>query len=69
MWRMNWAGWIFWILLIVILIVVFRRLAPSRGSDPSQPTALEILDRRYASGEISTEEYEERKSRLTGQAH
>ena len=34
----------------------------TRGTD----SAMEILDRRYASGEIDTVEYEERKRTLTG---
>jgi len=65
---MNGAGWIFWILLIVILIFVFARRNPGRAPEPSPPSALDILDRRYAAGEISTAEYEERKSRLMGKA-
>ena len=34
----------------------------TRGSD----SAIEILDRRYASGEINKDEYEEKKRTLAG---
>jgi putative membrane protein len=68
MWGMHWAMWILWILLLVLLVVILVRVLPGRPAGPSNassPTPLEILDRRYAAGEISTAEYEERKAKLT----
>jgi putative membrane protein len=60
-WGMHLFWWLFWIVLFVaffsLLIPVPRRRA--------RETPLEVLQRRYATGEISTEEYEERKMRLT----
>ncbi len=67
MWGMHWGWWIFWILLIIILVTLFRK---NRTTPPGPPpesrkeSPLEILKRRYAAGEISTEEYEERKAHL-----
>ena len=67
MWGMHWLGWILWLLVIVLLVVVLIRVIPGRfNSRPSEPTALEILKRRYAAGEISTEEFDQRKARLEG---
>lgn len=68
MWGMHWAGWILWILVIVGVVWLLTRSDQDRTSPPpresAQETPLDILQRRYAEGEISTEEYEERKDRL-----
>lgn len=52
--------WVFWAVLIVVLLAFFVPVPRSRG----RGTPLEHLQRRYADGEISTEEYEQRKKRL-----
>lgn len=70
--------WVVWVLLIaVIALVVFLVVRASGGgtSTPGEaarrpsgrPSAREILDARYARGEIATEEYEERLSHLVGE--
>lgn len=68
MWGMHWLGWIVWLLLIggIFWAIVRSQQGPSSGAPPSEPreTPLETLQRRYAEGELSTEEYEERKERL-----
>lgn len=68
MWGMHWIWWMFWLLLIVGVVWTITR---SQREPPTPPprsqereTPLEALQRRYAEGEISTEEYEERKERL-----
>ncbi len=68
MFGMHFLWWIFWILLIVVLAVLLFRRQPAAPSGSSQPTPLAILERRYAAGEISTEEFEERRARLKGTA-
>ncbi len=59
---------IFWIALIVGAVVGVRWLL-SQGQGSSVPrddeTALEILKRRYARGEIDREEFETKKRDLT----
>lgn len=62
-WGMHLFWWLFWIILIVLLLWLPGPLARNRARG-SRETPLEILQRRYAAGEISTEEYEDRKSRL-----
>lgn len=58
---MHLIWWIFWVLLIVLL---FSLIIPKQRGTMARETPLEVLQRRYAAGEISSEEYEERKARL-----
>lgn len=68
---MGW-GWIFVTLVVigfVLLIVVLVRLVGRGGQQPphtggQRSRALEILDERYARGEIDATEYDERRNRL-----
>ena len=59
-------GWLFGVILILIVVWYFsqgnRRLLPdNRGrKDPAR----EVLDKRYAKGEITREEYEDQKRTL-----
>ena len=57
-WGMGF-GWLVPLLIIGILFYLFQ----NRNTSNSKSEAQEILDKRYASGGISKEEYEE-KSRL-----
>ncbi|HLS25358.1 MAG TPA: SHOCT domain-containing protein [Beutenbergiaceae bacterium] len=75
-WSMVWS-WLFLALLIVglvVLVVVLVRLLSGRGQrhDDARPTgrgrAREVLDERYARGEIDHVEYEERRRRLNDDA-
>lgn len=64
---MHWFWWLFWILLIVAVWWVFfarRPVVPPGAAAPPRETPLDRLQRRYADGEITTEEYEERKAVL-----
>ena len=70
---MGWM-WLFWLLLVlgvVVLVVVAVRVvgggvtsrtADSRdaGARPGRSRARQLLDERYARGELTTEEYRER---------
>ena len=58
---MHLLWWIFWGLL---LIVIFATPWLALGRRRKEESPLEILKRKYASGELSTEEYEERKAVL-----
>jgi putative membrane protein len=54
--------------LIVLAVGIFRRMRAAR-SDPeffggSDPSAMEILRRRYAAGEITREQYDEMRKVL-----
>ncbi len=67
----GWGGWafgggmmIFWFALFVGLIVLLVKWLGGNRPDPDRPDALEILEQRYARGEIDTAEFEERKKQL-----
>ena len=57
---------VFWGLVIWGIVALARGVAsPSNSGSPNQAdSALEILKRRYARGEITKQEYEERKKDL-----
>jgi len=57
-------GFIFWILILVGLILLIKYLWEGAGSRGAQESALEVLKKRYAKGEISKEEFEEKKKDL-----
>ena len=70
-WHWWWPGmgfmWIFPLLFLIVMIVfLFRGPWFWRGNDRSErrETPREILDRRYAAGEITKEQYEETKRTL-----
>ena len=74
---MGWM-WLFWLLLVlgvVVLVVVAVRALGGGVTDrttdrrdvgprPRRSRARELLDERYARGEITTEEYRDRLSAL-----
>jgi putative membrane protein len=67
---MHFDGWgffgmhVFWWLFWIVLILAFFSLLTPVPRHRARETPLQILQRRYAAGELSTQEYEERKARL-----
>ena len=66
MWFMPILMIVFWGLVIWGIVALVRGVAPSGNTGPANQadSALEILKRRYARGEITKREYEERKKDL-----
>lgn len=68
-WGMGWWGLammlLFWTLLVLVLAGAVRVLFPG-DRRTERETALDILRRRYAAGEISQAEYEQAR-RVLGQ--
>ena len=65
-----WMFPFFFLIVLVLCVVLFAR-GPwwfGRGHDHSghRDTAREILDRRFANGELTKEQYEEMKRTLAG---
>jgi len=58
--------WLFWFLLIMGIVWIVKMLAnPKDSSTNRTKSALEILQERYATGEIDQEEYEHKKRVLS----
>ncbi len=57
-----WGMGLFLLAVVVLLVIVFKKSKKSTGGQ----TALESLDMRFASGEITEEEYLQRKRILKG---
>ena len=61
-WGMNFIWWFFWLALVAVFFTLAVPVPRRRVRLYDHP--LSILRRRYAAGEISTDEYEERRTRL-----
>ena len=70
MWHANLGmGWIYVVITIAIILIVWLiiHLTSRRRGEYGAPgeSPVEILNRRYANGEISKEEYEKMKSDIS----
>ena len=65
MWGMGWIFMlIFWGLIVFGLILLIRWLIGMTKTVKSEESALDILKKRYARGEIDKEKYEQKKRDL-----
>ncbi len=54
-----------WLILIVLgIVALVKWISGTKDEDSKPDSATEILRQRYASGEITKEEFEERKQNL-----
>lgn len=68
-WLLMSLGSIVFVLLLVWAVRVFSSSGahPDMADDkPNQPTALDVLDIRFAKGEIGEEEYADKRRKLSG---
>ncbi|MDQ5814679.1 MAG: SHOCT domain-containing protein [Actinomycetota bacterium] len=56
---------VFWALVVIVVV----RLIQDRNEGPRSPSALSLLEARYARGEIPREEFIERRAVLRGDTH
>jgi putative membrane protein len=70
-WGYGWGmgfGWVFmiffWVLVILGVVYVIKSVMPGAKKEKAGETALDILKKRYAKGEITKEEFERIKNDL-----
>ena len=63
-WGPMWFGPLFWLAIIGLVVWLIARAARNSGQGSSGRTALDILDERFARGEIDEKELEERRKAL-----
>jgi len=58
--------WIFWLLVIVVIIAGVKAVMTgnTQRGDSQKDSALSILEKRYARGEIDREEYQKKRREL-----
>lgn len=57
---------LFWVLIVAGIVWFARGTSAGSPTGGRRETPLEILDRRFAEGEISVEEYRERRESIIG---
>lgn len=70
-WGMHLIWWLFWIGFIVVFFALIEPMPRKRARvlRARRETPLEILQRRFASGDLTTAQYEERKGALERDAN
>lgn len=72
----GWGGWLvmtiamiaFWAMVVVAVVVLFRGTSSGRDSAARQDP-MDILDQRFARGEIDEDEYHARSAALRASIH
>lgn len=62
-WGMNLIWWVIW---LVLLFWIFASPYPIPGQKSRKDTPLDVLKKRFASGQISEQEYLEKKKIILG---
>lgn len=65
----GWMGLVngvFWLALLALAILLLLRPGARRRDEAPRPSGLDILQERYARGEIQREEYLEKRKDLLG---
>ena len=65
-WGMGLGMWVIWLVIVVAFILIVKLVVDHSGTRSSRQdeTAVEILQKRFARGEIDADEYERRKKEL-----
>lgn len=63
-----WFTWIFWLIVLVLIVWFIANQLNKNKQDsqtPGQESAMDILKKRYAKGEITKEQFEQMKRDLS----
>ncbi|UCD36014.1 MAG: SHOCT domain-containing protein [Nitrospiraceae bacterium] len=70
-WDYGWGmgfGWVsmivFWVLVVLGIVSVIKMIAGGAHKTEKPETAMDVLKKRYARGEIDREEFEQKKKDL-----
>jgi len=66
-WLIGVGQFLFWV-VIIVLVVTLVRGRPPQSPRPRQPSAVAVLEERYARGEIDRDEFLERRAVLIEQS-
>ncbi len=61
---MMWSWWILGFILLFSVIILYSRKNKNRMVEKTRKSPLNILEQRYAKGEITEEEFENQKETL-----
>jgi putative membrane protein len=61
-WGMHFYWWFFWIFLWAVFFSIMTPMR--RATYRALQSPMQLLQRRYAAGEITSEEYDERRTKL-----
>lgn len=64
-WSGGWMMILWWGIIIAVVYFVVKAIIPQKGEMHKEDSAIEILKKRYARGEISKEEFNEKKNDVT----
>ena len=66
MWFGGGFMWLLWLLIIVVIFIVVKSMLGDGVRANNTDSPLQILQKRYARGEIDEEEYKRRRRELEG---
>lgn len=54
----GFGGWFMWLILVIVVALAIYFIVQAKRGGSARETPLEILNKRYAKGEITKEEYD-----------
>ncbi len=57
-------GLLIWVMLIIVTVVLLKWLFSRKNNGPTEWSAMDILNKRFAAGDITEEEYLKIKKRI-----
>jgi putative membrane protein len=61
----GYGGWFMWLIPVIVVAIVIYFIVQARRDGGVRETPLEILEKRYAKGEVSKEDFERMKREIS----